>query len=284
LVDDNLLSVLMDSCKPVFHLVPGFSNMKPADLLLNSAKLVIAAGLKMTEQARQEMAEEDLGGGIFDDDVANMRGGAARCSLPQQYTTEERETLDKQLAAFNTPGREPKKFRTGTKLYQAQLSDDGRVATVGVQAEVRAPPEQIVSFYTGNVKQFNAFMENITSSARTAATYREKDSDHSATFRAVFSVPAPFSDREVVMRTLWEKLDDNTFFLTQTSVEDEAFPRSERFVRMHVERMFQLTRISPKLTRLELRATASFGGSIPRSVSNSLSRPTTAATPLWLTM
>ncbi|GMI36343.1 hypothetical protein TeGR_g8049, partial [Tetraparma gracilis] len=46
--------------------------MKSADLLMNTAKLIIAAGFKMKEQARQEMAEEDLGGGIFDQDNRDL--------------------------------------------------------------------------------------------------------------------------------------------------------------------------------------------------------------------
>ncbi|GMI56076.1 hypothetical protein TeGR_g10043 [Tetraparma gracilis] len=76
MVDENVLSILLDACKPLFYLVSGTddpdsknSTMKPADLLMSTAKLIIAAGFKMKEQARQDMAEEDLGGGMFDQDV-----------------------------------------------------------------------------------------------------------------------------------------------------------------------------------------------------------------------
>jgi hypothetical protein len=53
--------------------------MTSANLLMSTAKLIIAAGYKMKEQARQEMAEEDLGGGIFDQDVKEMRTAASKC-------------------------------------------------------------------------------------------------------------------------------------------------------------------------------------------------------------
>ncbi|GMI32813.1 hypothetical protein TeGR_g776, partial [Tetraparma gracilis] len=145
MVDDNIIAILMDTCKPLFDLVSGAHEdedpeakkaIKPADLMMSVAKLIVAAGFKMTEQARQEMAEEDLGGGMFDEDVTNMREGAARCSLPQQYTAEERETLDKQLAEFNAPAKALKKYKTGTKLYFCAVRpsdsfDDGDATTLG---------------------------------------------------------------------------------------------------------------------------------------------------------
>jgi hypothetical protein len=248
--------------------------MKPADLMMNVAKLIVAAGFKMKEQARQEMAEEDLGGGMFDEDVKNMREGAARCSLPQQYTAEERQTLDMQRATFEAPEKALKKYKTGTKLYQAQLSDDGHGVNMRVQAEVRAPPEQLVAWFMGNGKQFNNLIEDGSS---TQTTYKEPDSDHSVTGRKTFPVPSPFSDREFVLRTLWEKLDDDTFFVTQASVEDAAFPRREGVVRATFVRAFKLTKISPKLTKFEMITSASFGGAVPRSISNAVSRPATAA-------
>ncbi|GMI36316.1 hypothetical protein TeGR_g6771 [Tetraparma gracilis] len=131
MVDGNIIGILMDTCKPLFDLVSGAHEdedpeaLKPADLMMSVAKLIVAAGFKMKEQARQEMAEEDLGGGMFDEDVVNMREGAAKCLLPQQYTAEERETLDKQLAEFNAPAKALKKYKTGMKLLQTQTYDDG---------------------------------------------------------------------------------------------------------------------------------------------------------------
>ncbi|GMI41305.1 hypothetical protein TeGR_g14147 [Tetraparma gracilis] len=277
----------MDTCKPLFDLVSGAHEdedaevknfaVKPADLMMSVAKLIVAAGFKMKEQARQEMAEEDLGGGMFDEYVKDMREGAARCSPPQQYTVEERETLDKQRATFNAPEKEPKKYKTGTKLYQAQLSDDGHGAIVHVQAEVRAPPEQLVAWFMGNGKHFST-KAGVSSSKVRDISYKEPDSDHSVTGRALYPLPAPFSDREFVLRTLWEKLDDDTFFVTQASVENAAFPRREGVVRVTYARAFVLTKISTKLTKFEMKASVSFGGAVPRSISNTVSRPAAAST------
>ncbi|GMI33635.1 hypothetical protein TeGR_g4612 [Tetraparma gracilis] len=95
--------------------------MKPADLLMSTAKLIIAAGFKMKEQARQEMAEEDLGGGMFDQDVKNMRQAASKCDEPQQYDADEQATLDEQLAVFNTPPKRLQKYKMETKLMDMQL-------------------------------------------------------------------------------------------------------------------------------------------------------------------
>jgi hypothetical protein len=239
----------------------------------------------MMEQARQEMAEEDLGGGMFDEDVTNMREGAARCLLPQHYTAEERQTLDMHRAAFDAPEKEPKKYKTGTKLYQAQLADDGHGTNMRVQAEVRAPPEQIVAWWMGNVKEFNEFMESrVPEPSRLTSTYKDPVSDHSVTARVYIPVPSPLSDREIVLRTLWEKLDDNTFFVTQASVEDAHFPRRDGVVRMTTVRTFKFTKISPKLTKFEYKGSASFGGSVPRSISNAITRPAASNVSVWPTM
>ncbi|GMI30191.1 hypothetical protein TeGR_g14227 [Tetraparma gracilis] len=122
MIDDNVLSILLDACKPLFELVSGTdsknSTMKPADLLMSTAKLVIAAGYKMKEQARQEMAEEDLGGGMFDQDVKNMRDFASKvASEPQVYDADERQQLDVTLVRFNTE-ISLRKYKTGTKLCE----------------------------------------------------------------------------------------------------------------------------------------------------------------------
>ncbi|GMI26215.1 hypothetical protein TeGR_g13329 [Tetraparma gracilis] len=132
MVDDNIISILLDACKPLFELVSSSSSpdskpsaMKPADLLMTTAKLIIAAGFKMKEQARQEMAEEDLGGGMFDQDVRDMRAFAAKVPLPQVYDPDEQMVLDTQLALHEAPGKAMRKYKTGTKLYTCQLADTG---------------------------------------------------------------------------------------------------------------------------------------------------------------
>ncbi|GMI21069.1 hypothetical protein TeGR_g6741 [Tetraparma gracilis] len=116
--------------------------MKSADLLMSTAKLIIAAGFKMTEQARQEMAEEDLGGGMFDQDVRDMRDFTAKAALPQVYDADELEVLDEQLALHDAPKPSLRKYKTGTKLYTCQLADTGSGMDVCAEMEVRAPVEQ----------------------------------------------------------------------------------------------------------------------------------------------
>jgi hypothetical protein len=97
----------------------------------------------MKEQARQEMAEEDLGGGMFDQDVKGMRDFAAKVSLPQIYDPDERKVLDEQLALHEMPGKGLRKYKTGTKLYTCQVADTGSGVDVRAEMEIRAPVEQV---------------------------------------------------------------------------------------------------------------------------------------------
>ncbi|GMI26201.1 hypothetical protein TeGR_g13326 [Tetraparma gracilis] len=115
--------------------------MKPADLLMSTAKLIIAAGFKMKEQARQDMAEEDLGGGIFDQDVKDMRAFAAKVPLPQVYEPDEQRVLDELLALHEAPQPSLRKYKTGTKLYTCQLADTGS----GVD---------VLGYFMGHVSEF----------------------------------------------------------------------------------------------------------------------------------
>ncbi|GMI21527.1 hypothetical protein TeGR_g3935 [Tetraparma gracilis] len=98
--------------------------MKHADLVMTTANLIIAAGYKMKEQARQEMAEEDLGGGMFDQDVKDMRDFSTKAAQPQVYDADERQQLDESLEIFNKKVS-LKKYKTGTKMYSAEISDSG---------------------------------------------------------------------------------------------------------------------------------------------------------------
>jgi hypothetical protein len=150
MVDDDIIAIILDACRPLFELVGGsadanskHSAMKHADLVMTTANLIIAAGYKMKEQARQEMAEEDLGGGIFDEDVKEMRKAAASYALPQVYDAEEQQTLDVQRAHHETPAKTLTKYKTGTKLYSLDIADTGTGMEARVTEEVRAPAKQV---------------------------------------------------------------------------------------------------------------------------------------------
>jgi hypothetical protein len=150
MVDDNIIAILLDACKPLFDLVSSSSSpdskpsaMKHADIMMATAELIIAAGFKMKEQARQEMAEEDLGGGIFDQDVKDMRTAAIKCNEQQVYDAEEQRTLDAELVVHETPAKSLTKYKTGTKLYGMDIADTGSGIEGRVTTEVRAPAEQV---------------------------------------------------------------------------------------------------------------------------------------------
>ncbi|GMI42501.1 hypothetical protein TeGR_g225 [Tetraparma gracilis] len=275
MVDENVLSILLDACKPLFELVSGTddpdsnpSTMKPADLLMITAKLIIAAGYKMKEQARQEMAEEDLGGGMFDQDVKNMREFAAKVHLPQVYDADELEALDKELALHEARGKGLRKYKTGTKLYTCQLADTGSRVDVRAEMEIRAPVEQVLGYYMGHVSQFNKHENDATK-----VVLGERRSDHSVFGKGRVPVPAPLHEREAVTRSLWKKLDDDSFLCSQVSCEHDEFPRRTGVVRMDFRRSYKLTRIGPKLTKLEVSGSVGMGGVIPRRIIDSVTIP-----------
>ncbi|GMI39863.1 hypothetical protein TeGR_g2686 [Tetraparma gracilis] len=251
--------------------------MKPADLLMSTATLIIAAGFKMKEQARQEMAEEDLGGGMFDEDVRDMRDFAAKvASEPQVYDADERQQLDESLAFFNKPSS-LKKYKTGTKLYSAKITDKGEVRE-RLEVAVRAPPEQIVSYYMGNTHQF----------AKRNATYGggfgmgERRNNHSLVAGGTLSMPHPFQNRLIVIKTLWEKLDNDTFFLLQVPSTHGSIPSPENVVRTTNMRLMKLTGIGPSLTKCEMVGSMNLNGSIPARINTIVTLPYMTRQPISL--
>ncbi|GMI28031.1 hypothetical protein TeGR_g12097 [Tetraparma gracilis] len=273
MVDDDIISILLDACKPLFDLVSSSSSpdsknstMKPADLLMSTAKLIIAAGFKMKEQARQEMAEEDLGGGMFDEVVREVRKAAASYTLPQVYETDEEETLNTQLAHHEAPDRSLKKYKTGTKLYTCEIADTGSGKKVRGRLEVRGPLEQVVAYWMGHISKYS----NHGRSENEQPVTGERRNDHSVVVKVLVPMPTPFNDREVVARSLWKKLDENTYFMSQLSCEHTNFPIRADVVRFSMERTFKLTRIGPKMTLFEWAANLNLNGSIPRSVNDAV--------------
>jgi hypothetical protein len=279
LVDDNILSILLDACKPLFDLVsgapddapeakPSAPTLKPTDLLMSVAKLIVAAGFKMKEQARQEMAEEDLGGGMFDKDVRDVQHFATQIHLPQVYDAEEREQLDSQLARFKEPMRNLRKLKTGTKLYSCDVADTGSGLEGRVQAEIRAPAEEVAAYYMGWAKQFQDFTSDVD-----ALTAGDRRSIHSTLIYGPILMPPPFKNRFGVTRCLTEKLDDDTFFITHLPCEHPEHPPSKDFVRLLFVRNIMVTRISATLTDLEFKGSINLGGRIPRSINDSVTIP-----------
>jgi hypothetical protein len=281
------MGILLDTCKPLFDLVSGRqsgaddtspspnSSMKPADLLMNVAKLIIAAGFKMKEQARQDMAEEDLGGGIFDHDVVEMREAAASYALPQEYSAEERQQLDDAKAAFDAP-TSFKKYKTGTKLYKAEVTDAGKDVFVRMEFEVRAPVEQVLAYYMGHALQFGNFglIEELSGKVL------ERLSAHNNVGSLLIPMPHPFQDRRALWRALWEKLDDDTYFYTQSSCVHPQYPPAAGIVDLDTQRILKLTKIGPSLTKYEMFARTDLVGNVPSRLNQIITIPFAARTPM----
>jgi hypothetical protein len=264
---------------------------------MSTAKLIIAAGYKMKEQARQDMAEEDLGGGMFDEDVKDVRAFAAKVHLPQAYDADELEVLDTEIAIHEAPQPSLQKYKTGTKLYTCHLADTGSGVDVRAEMEIRAPIEQVsvtvelewggrrrastnslsrphpqvLGYAMGHVIQYSN--QSKPKGGLIKLFLGERSSDHSLFAKGEIPLPAPIHDREIVSRSLWKKLDENTFFYSQISCEHDEFPRRAGIVRMDFRRSHKLTRTGPKLTKLEVSGSLGMGGVIPRRINDSVTIP-----------
>ena len=127
----------------------------------------------------------------------------------------------------------------------------------------------------GHVPQFNKHM---TGEDDIDIALGERSSDHSLFAKGEIPLPAPFHDRELVSRSLWKKLDENTFFYVQESCEHDEFPRRAGLVRMEFRRSYKLTKIGPKLTKLQGSCCMVMGGVIPRRINDTVTIPVVFST------
>ena len=89
-------------------------------------------------------------------------------------------------------------------------------------------------------------------------------------------MPRPFADRAFVFLTMWEKLDDDTYFVAQNSTEDPQFPVEQGVIRGEVFRGLMLTRVGATATKLVCYGAAHLGGSISAQINNLVIRSTMA--------
>jgi hypothetical protein len=128
------------------------------------------------------------------------------------------------------------------------------------------------------------YTKHVTDEDDAKVVMGESSSDHSLCAKAEIPLPAPFQNRELVSRSLWKKLDDEIFFVALTSCEHDEFPRRAGVVRMNIRRSFKLTKIGPKLTKLEASASLDMGGVIPRRINDSVTIPAFARSLAAMTM
>jgi hypothetical protein len=299
LVNDALIDLLVNTCRPLFlgsetdddpEAKPRASNLSPSKLVVAVSDLLAAVSYKMKEQARQDMAEEDLGGGMFDQDVKDMRKAAGKCNEAQVYDVEEQQTLDAELALHEAPATSLNAYRTGTKLYSLDVADTGSGLEGRVMTEVRAPAEQVgpplprmttnaqshplcsqvIAYMMGHNPEYRIFLTD------TPSEYGERRSDHRVVQRKPIPMPNPFQDREIVATMMWKKLDENTYFYTQKSCENDEFPARPGVVRASYRRTVKLTKMSARLTRVEMSGSVNMGGVLPRRINDTVTIPLTA--------
>jgi hypothetical protein len=232
------------------------------------ANLFIAVGYKMHERARVSMAEADLGGEQFDDDVKGVEEAVKKYALPQQISVDERDILDTSVVTHTRVGS-LKRYRTGTKLLKMHVRDTGNDVSVHTTYVLRAPAKRAVAYYMGWTQLFYAR----TDKGASPVTIVERENDHSTIARMIVKMPYPFQDREIVSKILWEKVGDGEYFVSQTSCTHPAHPVSSDIVRMDFIRTFNLKQISATKTSVTAIGHMHLGGSFPASINNAVTIP-----------
>jgi len=263
------------ACKPFFKGM--IDNLSEPELLLSISRLLYKASHQLGVKARVDMADEDVGGGRFDDDMRNMREAAASYQLPQQYDAGERQTLDELLALFNKQAS-LKHYKTGTKLYTAQITDMGKVFARS-EMEVRTTAEQVLAYYMAHAGQFTNQDED---GGSVHTTIGERCNDHSAIAQYMISMPSPLQDRQLTVQLLWEKLDDSTYFIAQKTCVHQQFPKVEGAVSMSATRLIKLTKTSESSAKVEVVGSMNLCGSVPAQVNNIVTIPLIVRGPVAL--
>jgi hypothetical protein len=121
-----------------------------------------------------------------------------------------------------------------------------------------------------------------TRESKTVTEIGERRSDHSVVSRTAVPMPNPFQERELVLKSMWKKLDESTFFCSNLKCDHTDFPARPGIVRVGFRRSMKLTKLGPKLTLVEASASANLGGRIPRRINDTVCIPFTAASSVGL--
>jgi hypothetical protein len=189
------------------------------------------------------------------------------------YTQEETERLDQALVTFNEIGaKKLKNYRTNTKLHTAECTVGDALVTVRVNAEVRAEPEGIVAFSMLHApKYIAAGIEADPSSL--GLNIIERASDHSLYVQSMYKFPAPLQNRDLCNIHMWRKLDNSTYFMMQQSFPHESCPVTADFTRMTTVRHFMITKVAPRLSRVEMLCQLDINGSVGKTLNRMITLP-----------
>ena len=86
-------------------------------------------------------------------------------------------------------------------------------------------------------------------------------------------MPYPLEDRELVFISLWERLENNDYFVVQTTTEHPEFPPADDVVQMELTRTFRVCQVGPRRISVEVVAYMDMGGSIPTWVNTRITIP-----------
>jgi hypothetical protein len=274
---DKMVELLNGTPSPYTAFIKNSSD-DPHEQLMATAKLIMAVGFKAKERARIRMGAEELGAGQFDQDLIDINSFSDRIEAAEQvYDDDERAELDDSYRYFSTRRDGFRKYKTGTELYSADMCADGRVVLAHVVTKVRAPILKTLGYLCGMAPQY----ANATNMKKETGVGKilvvERRSDHNHVFKTIVKLPYPLDNREVLVRTLWRKLDEDTFLVSTNTCDHSSVPLRAGVVRVKGLRTLILTRRSPELTEVEIKGSIDLCGNFPANINRIVTRPLSMA-------
>ena len=299
---DNAVLPLADSSMLDFFFAAATSPQSPAlaflsqyptldEKLLQLGRLAAAVAFRLLEKSRTVAADiVGMGGGagegeIFADDVARMDEAAAQydklsLTSTMQYKPDELLMFDNILVATTKLEKmKHKRYKTGTALIEAKVTDAGNKVFICARAEIRAPVNLIVSYIFGHAEKM-VKLNRADEPSTTKHEIIERISGHSIVHHMQFRLPPPLSNREFVVASVVKRMSEEQTVIVWASCGHPMCPHSTEFVRGEFVRCVTLKRITPTLTSLEDTCSIALGGFLPNAVNTQVTIPGIISSPL----
>ncbi|GMI54437.1 hypothetical protein TeGR_g3786 [Tetraparma gracilis] len=199
------------------------------------------------------------------------------------YSDAERKQIEEglKMEAEVTNSSALKPIKVSTPLLDkavAMTSKDGQHNIVQSSAIVRAPLMDVVA-YMYCVEQEVGKILNDEVGALTKVL--ETKNEHCVVMQwRPASFPRPLSNRDGVFCCIYQELGIGEGIISITSTAHAAAANTDNTVRTTGTRLLRFSQVTPTVTRFTATATFDLCGSIPRFISDTLTTPAAARTPL----
>jgi hypothetical protein len=160
----------------------------------------------------------------------------------------------------------------------AMVSKDGRENIVQASGKILASLMSVVAYMFCEEQGFNQIL--MEEESVYVHNVLEHENDHALIFHWGATMPSPLHDRDGVFRAIFQELENGVCIVSIESTEHDRAPPREGVVRLYVKRMWRFSPLTPTTTRFTATTVFDLGGSIPRFVSDSVTTPIAARSPL----